>query len=86
MTENTETTHWEHVAWLCPRCGHSDDGPSRLHLVDSRDDSIDSRDVWEPDYDADRYEERETTEPTVVCPECKTVFDVRFEACEEGHE
>ncbi|MGM0387894.1 MAG: hypothetical protein ACQEP0_05110 [Natrinema limicola] len=80
-----ETTRWEHVAWMCPRCG-SDDHPSRLLLVDSRDVSITPREVWKGGYDADLYRRTNATETVVYCADCDTVFDVRFEAREEADE
>lgn len=80
-----DTIHWEYVAWLCPRCGHDEEGPSRLQLVDSRDFSTSPREVWEPEFDADLSEQREAVEPAVVCPDCETVFDVSFKT-REGDE
>lgn len=75
MTDDIATTHWEHAAWICPRCG-DEDPPSRLQLVDSRDLSITPREVWEDEYDSDLYRRRNATEPAVYCPDCETVFDV----------
>ena len=80
-----ETTRWEHVVWICPRCG-DDDHPSRLQLVDSRDLSIRPRDVWENGYDDDLHRRRYATETAVYCSDCETVFDVQFEARGEADE
>lgn len=80
-----ETTHWEHVAWFCPRC-EDDNHPSRLQLVDSRDLSITPREVWEGEYDRELYQRRNATETAVVCPDCETVFDVTFTPREESDE
>jgi hypothetical protein len=81
-----ETTHFEHVAWMCPRCGDGDGHPSRLQLVDSRDESITPREVWEDDYDRELYRRRHATETAVYCVDCETVFDVTFTPREEGDE
>ncbi|MFC7232963.1 hypothetical protein ACFQMM_19310 [Saliphagus sp. GCM10025308] len=86
MRDDIETTHWEHTAWMCQRCGDGDGHPSRLQLVDSRDLSISSRDVWEDDYDRELYQRREVTETAVVCPDCETVFDVEFVPREDAEE
>ncbi|EMA17036.1 hypothetical protein [Haloarcula amylolytica] len=72
-----ETTRWEHVVWICPHCG-DEDFPSRLQLVDSRDVSIESREVWEGEYDAELHRRKYATETAVYCTDCKTVFDVSF--------
>lgn len=77
-----DTTRWEHVAWMCPRCGDSDGLPSRLQLVDSRELSVDSHAVWENGYDSDLYHQVKATETEVYCADCETVFDVSFDARE----
>lgn len=80
-----ETTHFEHVAWMCPRCG-DDEHPSRLQLIDSRDGSITPREVWEDEYNPDLYQQRHATVTAVYCADCETVFDVEFTPREEVDE
>ena len=77
MRGDIDTTRWEHASWMCPRCGE-EDHPSRLQLIDSRDDSITPREVWEDNYNRELYRRRHATETVVYCPDCETVFDVSF--------
>lgn len=76
----TETVRWEECAWVCPRCGltGSDGLPAGLQLIDSRDPTIDSSEIWDPEFSPGLYHRAHATEPAVYCYNCDTVFDVTF--------
>lgn len=88
MTDDSEppkTTHWDLCAWTCPRCGLTgNDGlPAGLQLIDSRDPSISSSEIWDPEFSPSLYDRANATQTAVYCHTCDTVFDVDFEPREE---